>query len=154
MQCKCYTDDIRIEFHPTFADQFQRLVNDEETLEIAGEVSGLLNALEAHGHLIEDSDVSHPIVIARYDIHTLRRTPPNEICPYADQPPVIRIFYAWFTDSTSSDEIAVVFEMGDKSLSNAPNQWYLPIINRLETQTIPAWEHHHPTQTARIRRTR
>jgi hypothetical protein len=130
------------------------LVDDEETFEVAGEVSGLLIALETHGHLIEHSDISHPLVIARYDIHTLRRTPPNDVCPYADHPPVIRIFYAWFTDTTSGDELAVVFEMGDKSLSNTPNQWYGPIISRIEAQTIPAWEHHHPTHSARIRRTR
>ena len=145
---------IRIDFHPTFADQFQRLVDDDETFDIAAEVNGLLAALEQHGHLIEHSDVSHPIVIARYDIHTLRRTPPNEIRPYADHPPVIRIFYAWFVDTATGEELAVVFEMGDKARSTIPNQWYGPIINRLEAQTIPTWEHRHPTHTARIRRTR
>jgi hypothetical protein len=79
----CYRGAIRIEFHATITDQFERLV--------------------------EHSDVSHPIVIARYDLHTLRRTPPNEICPY---------------------------------------------VNRLEAQTIPAWEHTDPGCKARIRRTR
>jgi len=117
-------------------------------------VNGLVAALEEHGHLIEHTDISHPIVIARYDIHALRRTPPNEICPYAAEPPVIRIFYAWFTDTTNNEEFPVVFEMGDKSLSATPNQWYPPIINRIEAQTIPNWERTHPTHQARIRRTR
>jgi hypothetical protein len=116
-------------------------------------VNGLIEALSRHGRHIEHSDISHPIVIARYDLHTLRRTPPNEICPYADLPPVIRIFYVWFTDPTG-DEFPVVFEMGDKSTARIPNQWYPPIVNRLEAQTIPAWEHSHPGHTARIRRTR
>ena len=74
-------------------------------------MNGLIEALSRHGRHIEHSDVSHPIVIARYDLHTLRRTPPNEICPYADMPPVIRIFYVWFTDP-SGDEFPVVFEIG------------------------------------------
>ena len=47
-----------------------------------------------------------------------------------------------------------MFEMGDKSLSPTPNQWYPPIINRIEAQTIPNWERTHPTHRARIRRTR
>lgn len=145
---------IRIEFHPTFADQFARLVNDIDTLEVAGEVNGLVSALETYGHVIEDTDISHPIVIARYDIHTLRRTPPNEICPYADHPPVIRIFYAWFADLADYTEFPVVFEMGDKSLSATPNQWYPLIVNRIEAQTIPNWEREHPTHRARIKRTR
>ena len=144
---------IQIEYHATFTDQFERLVDDPDTFEVAGEVNGLVAALERHGRNIEHSDISHPIVIARYDLHTLRRTPPNEICPYADQPPVIRIFYAWFTDTTG-EEFPVVFEMGDKSTARNPNQWYPPIVNRLEAQTVPAWEHTHPGHTARIRRTR
>jgi hypothetical protein len=143
-----------IHFHPTFADQFERLVNDETTIEIGGEVSGLLLALESRGREIERSDISHPIIIARYDIHALRRTPPNEVCPYADKPPVIRIFYAWFVDSDSGVEFAVVFEMGDKSLSAVPNHWYAPIISRIETQSIPVWESRHPMHRARTRRTR
>ncbi|MCB0956457.1 MAG: hypothetical protein KDB06_02610 [Ilumatobacter sp.] len=149
-----YGAHIRIEFHPTYADQFSRLVDDPDTLEVAGEVNGLVVALEEHGRLIEHTEVGHPIVIARYDIHTLRRTPPNDVCPYADAPPVIRIFYAWFTDMTTNEEFPVVFEMGDKSLSPTPNQWYPPIINRIETQTIPQWERMHPAHRARIRRTR
>jgi DNA-binding transcriptional regulator YiaG len=84
---------------------------------------------------VERSDISHPIAIARYDIHTLRRTPPNEVCPYADEPPVLRIFYAWFSDSESEEECVVVFEMGDKALSLVPNHWYAPIISRIEMQT-------------------
>jgi hypothetical protein len=143
-----------VHFHPTFADQFARLADNDDTIEIAGEISGLLTALESRGHLIERSDISHPVNSARYDIHALRRTPPNEICPYAEGPPVIRIFYAWFTDLASGGEVAVLFEMGDKSLSTTPNQWYVPIINRIETSSIPTWERQHPSHRARIRRTR
>ncbi|MEI7991749.1 MAG: hypothetical protein WCH93_04880 [Actinomycetota bacterium] len=117
-------------------------------------MNGLVAALEEHGHLIEHTDISHPILIARYDIHTLRRTPPNEICPYADEPPIIRIFYAWFTDTANNVEFPVVFEMGDKSLSPTPNEWYLPIIHRIEAQTIPNWKRTHSTHRARIKRTR
>ena len=62
---------IQIEYHATFTDQFERLVDDPDTFEVAGEVNGLVAALERHGRNIEHSDISHPIVIARYDLHTL-----------------------------------------------------------------------------------
>ena len=61
---------------------------------------------------------------------------------------------AWFTDTTDHEEFPVVFEMGDKSFTATPNQWYPPIINRTEAQTIPNWERNHPTHRAWIRRTR
>jgi hypothetical protein len=48
-----------------------------------------VSALEQHGRLIEHTDISHPVVIARYDIHALRRTPPNEICPGNEPTPPI-----------------------------------------------------------------
>lgn len=154
MQYAWYAHRIRIEFHPTFADQFARLIDDPDLLEIAGEINGLVTALEQHGRLIEDTDISHPVVISRFDTHALRRTPPNEICPFADEPPVLRIFYVWFIDTATNEEFPVVFEMGDKSLSPAPSQWYPPIITRIEAQALPSWERTHPTHRARIRRTR
>lgn len=53
-----YGAHIRIEFHPTYADQFSRLVDDPDTLEVAGEVNGLVVALEEHGRLIEHTEIN------------------------------------------------------------------------------------------------
>jgi len=151
-----YDRRIDVEFHPTFAGQFEQLSNDDDLLEVAGEVMALIGALEQRGRQIEGTDVSHRIVIARTDLHTLRRTPPNEVCPYADIPPVIRIFYVWFTDITDRQrgEFPVVFSMGDKSQSPNPNAWYPGQVNEIETRLIPQWVRSNPTHAPRIWRTR
>lgn len=84
----------RVEFHPYFSAQYEALCLDEDQIEVAGEVDALLDALERHGHEIEGEapgDPSHPIVVSRLRTFALRRTPPTEYTPYADQPPVIRI---------------------------------------------------------------
>jgi len=71
-----------VEFHPEFAAQYVRLCTDENLLEIAGEVTQLLDALEQFGHEIEGhdpDDPSHSIVISRLATFALRRTPPTPV---------------------------------------------------------------------------
>lgn len=136
--------------------QLTQLIADEE-FELAGEIQALLDALAEHGHLIEGDSPgapSHPLVISRFQTFALRRTPTTRFTPYADRPPVIRIFYVWFDDRQSGHECAVVLEMGDKA--NAPNQhqWYPPIKERIELEHIPDWERRFPHHKAQIRRTR
>ena len=145
----------RVEFHSYFAAQFEAVCSDEDQLEIAGEIAALLDALERHGHDIEGEapgDPSHPIVISRLRTFALRRTPPTEYTPYADQPPVIRIAYVWFTDDATREELAVVMLMGDKTLLG--NNGYPSKVTAIENTLVPDWERTNPNHHAQVRRTR
>lgn len=146
---------VWVEYHPTFAVQYEQLCRDEDSAELAGEVTSLLDALEQHGHDIEGEavdDPSHPIVTSRYQMFALRRTPPTIRAPYADQRPVIRIPYVWFLDTESGEEGAVVMLMGDKATLGS--HWYPAKVQIIETVLIREWEHHHPAHKALTRRTR
>ena len=143
-----------VQHHPVFAHQFEALCLDEEAAEVAGEVSALLTALEAHGHDLEGEqpgDASHPIVISQYNTFALRRTPPTEYTPYAETPPVIRIPYVWFRDADTGGEVAVVMLMGDKS--KLGSLWYPAKVNEIENRMIPDWERTH-RHKAMVRRRR
>ncbi len=78
-------------------------------------------------------------------------TPPTAYTPYATEPPVIRIIYVWFVES-SGDELPVVMLMGDKTLLG--NRWYPSKVVQVETQMIRQWEAEHPGYAARVKRTR
>jgi len=136
----------RVEYHPAFAKQYETLCQNEKALEIAGEVTALLTALEDYGHEIEGEqpeDASHPIVTSQYHMFALRRTPPTIYTPYADAPPIIRIAYVWFFDSEQSEELAVVMLMGDKR--QLGNQWYPTKRAEIEGRMIADWQRTHPT---------
>ena len=45
-----------VHFYPEFARQYEELCEDSAMVEIAGEVSQLIDALEAYGHEIEGED--------------------------------------------------------------------------------------------------
>lgn len=146
---------VRVEFHPEFAQQYEQLCADEANLEIAGEVTQLIDTLETYGHEIEGDatdDPSHPIVISRLSMFALRRTPPTSYTPYATDPPVIRIPYVWFIDTTTQQELAVVMLMGDKT--RLQNQWYPTKVQHIETKLVPDWERANPSHRATVRRTR
>ena len=141
----------RVEYHPAFAAVYEPLCL-EKAIDIAGEVTALLTALEDYGHDIEGEqpeDASHPIVISRYHLFALRRTPPTVYTPYADAPPVIRAPYVWFADAEAGDEVAVVMLMEDKRPLG--NQWYPKTVARTEGRMIPDWQRTHPTHKARRR---
>ncbi len=124
-------------------------------MEVAGEVTQLIDALELYGHEIEGDapdDPSHPIVMSRLAMFALRRTPPTDHTSYATAPPVIRIPYVWFTDTGTRNEVAVVMLMGDKT--ELQNHWYPAKVARIENILVPAWERTHPTHRAILRRTR
>ena len=116
-----------------FAAQYEGLCRDDDAMEVAGEVTALITALEEHGHDIEGEqpgDASHPVVTSRYATFAMRRTPPTEYTPYADRAPVIRIPYVWFHDTEREREVAVVMLMGDKT--SRGNTWYPDKVARIE----------------------
>ena len=85
-------------YHPKFASQYMAMAASAATAEVRmdlfGEVSALLLALEDYGHGIEGGqpdDASHPIVTSMYETFALRRTPPSRFTPYAASEPVLRI---------------------------------------------------------------
>ena len=144
--------------HPKFASQYKALAasaaGSEEFMELFGEITALLLALEDFGHDIEgehSDDASHPIVISRFQTFALRRTPPTRFTPYAHSQPVLRIPYVWF-DETGGEPLAVVMLAGDKS--ELGNAWYPSIVQQIEGTMIPEWEHRNPKHKAQVRRTR
>ncbi len=152
----------RVEYHPEFANQYvemSRLASEsDEQLELFGEVTALLNALEEFGHGVEEDNhhpdaISHPIVTSRFQTFALRRTPPTSVTPYAYSSPVLRIPYVWFVDQGDGTEIAVVMLVGDKTTSG--NDWYPAVVNKIDNASMVAdWERTHPHHKAKIRRTR
>jgi hypothetical protein len=119
----CISMEIR--YHPLFERWLTELAEADD--EIFGEVMALLTALEVHGRELDDEtrEESHPVVTSRYDMHALRRTPPSEAAPYADQPPVLRVLYA-ICRTKAGDELAVLLLGGDKT--SLGNYWYPPNI--------------------------
>lgn len=145
-----------VHYHPRFARQYAKLaeaaVEDDVLMEVFGEVSALLRALEDFGHDIEGDrpdDASHPVVSSRYELYTLRRTPPTRFTPYASDRPVMRIAYVWGKEADGS-EAAVVMLMGDKS--DLGNTWYEGTVRQIEESMISEWEHRHPQLRIQLRR--
>ena len=89
----------------------------------------LIGALERYGRSLEGEETS-PIVSSKYDMHELRRTPPSATLPYADEPPVIRILYA-FCRRRGDNPIAVILLGGDSS--DRPEDWYRSNVARRGT---------------------
>lgn len=142
--------------HPRFAGQYDQLAEaadrGEVSMEVFGEVTALLGALEDFGHDIEGDepdDASHPIVSSRYELFALRRTPPTTHTPYAVDRPVIRIVYAWCGEPDGS-ETPVVMLMGDKS--SLGNTWYDGIVAQVEGTMIGDWERRNPQRKIQRRR--
>jgi hypothetical protein len=48
-------------------------------------------------------------------MHALRRTPPTSVTPYATEPPVLRVLYAFCAEG-GSGEVAVARLGGDKAI--------------------------------------
>jgi len=153
---------VRVEHHPKFASQYIEMAGlvseSDEQLELFGDVTALISALEEFGHGIEEDNhhpdaISHPIVTSRFQTFALRRTPPTTVTPYAYAPPVLRIPYVWFIDQSTGEELAVVMLMGDKTSSG--NDWYPSVVNQIDNASmITDWERTHPGHKAKVRRTR
>lgn len=144
-----------VRFHPLFVRQFKDLSTWAESsnrrMDLFGEVMALLSALEDYGHEIEgyqSEDASHPIVISRFRMFALRRTPPTVHTPYADTPPVLRIPYVWF-DRAEGGEIAVVMLIGDKT--ERARDWYPSAVNQIEGTMIGEWRQRHPDHRAQVK---
>ena len=72
---------VRVDYHPKFASQYEQMAglagDSDAQLELFGDVTALLNALEEFGHGIEEDNhrpdaISHPIVTSRYQAFALR----------------------------------------------------------------------------------
>ena len=117
---------MRIDYHPKFASWLQ---DQSADLDVYGDVFALLGALEALGHeLLVGHDECHPVVTSPY-LYALRRTPPTMTTPYAMQPPVIRMLFAFTTvdeRDASDTRSALMLVGGDKS--RLGNLWYPPNI--------------------------
>ena len=153
---------VGVSFHPRFAAQFAALADlaaeSDDYLDLFGEVTALITALEEHGHTIEEDNhhqdaISHPIVTSKYRTFALRRTPPTTVTPHAFAPPVLRMPYVWFTDTETGEELAVVMFLGDKTESG--NDWYPGAVQRIDNASmVTEWTHHHPTHQPQTRRPR
>jgi hypothetical protein len=139
---------VDVRFHPLFERWLVELADADE--EIFGEVMALLTALEEHGRDLDDErrEESHPVVTSRYDMHALRRTPPSEAAPFADAPPVLRIFYAVCRTNTG-EEIAVVLLGGDKTTLG--NTWYPANLNEAEHR-LDQYCRQHPETSSIVKR--
>ncbi len=152
---------ILLEFHPTFAAQYEALSKLAETSEphweLFADLTALINSLEDHGHGVEEDNhhpdaISHPIVTSRFSTFALRRTPPTAATPYATNPPVLRVPYVWFHDTATDGELAVVMLAGDKT--RLGNDWYPGIVQQIDNNMVGDWERTHATHRAKRRRTR
>ena len=139
---------MELRYHPLFERWFAELAEADE--EIFGEVMALLTALETHGRDLDDErrEESHPVVTSRFDMHALRRTPPSEAAPYADQPPVLRILYAICRTSDRA-EVAVVLLGGDKTVLG--NNWYPANLSEAEAR-LDQYARQYPDTTPIVKR--
>ena len=142
-------------YHPRFATQLQELnrlaAHNDLCMDLLADVSALVMALEKYGHEIEgyqSEDASHPIVISKFQVFALRRTPPTVYTPYADHPPVLRIPYVWF-DAVDGKEVAVVMLIGDKTGLGA--RWYPWAIEQIEGTMIGEWHRRFPSHRVQVR---
>lgn len=145
-----------VTFHPMFIRQLRELnavaATDDLCMDLLADVSALIGALEKYGHEIEGyqpDDASHPIVVSRFRLFALRRTPPTVYTPYAGHPPVLRIPYAWF-DVEEGGEVAVVMLVGDKT--RLGNRWYPRVVRQIEGTMIGEWHRRHPGHRVQVRR--
>ena len=109
---------MELEYHPEFLRWFEELV--EEDIEVAGEVQALIDALGRYGRDLGDPE-SHPVVTSTLGLRALRRTPPTNVTPHAQRPPVIRILYGFVSPATG-DIRAVLLLGGDKM--ELGSRWY------------------------------
>ena len=89
---------MEIRYEPGFDLWLDQLAQDEDHQDVYADIVALLSALETYGRELIEPE-SKPIARSR-SLHELRRTPPSSAAPFADQPPVIRILYAFCRTAT------------------------------------------------------
>jgi hypothetical protein len=109
---------VEILYQSDFTSWWEDLV--KWNIEVAGEVQALIDALERHGRGLGDPE-SHPVTTSKLGLRALRRTPPTDVTPYADGPPVIRVLYG-YVDKGNGQLAAVLLLGGDKTSTR--NEWY------------------------------
>jgi hypothetical protein len=109
------------------------LSTDVDLHDVYADCIALIDAVATYGQRLIEPE-SKPIHSSLY-LHELRRTPPSDTAPLADQPPIIRILYA-FCRTATGETIALVLVGGDKT--ELGNNWYPTNIatahTRLTTQ--------------------
>jgi hypothetical protein len=120
---------MELRLDPHFDTWLTTLSSDEDLLDVYADILALLDALETHGQQLIEPE-SKPIQTSRF-LRELRRTPPSDAAPLADQPPIIRVLYA-FCRTATGDTIALVLIGGDKT--QLGNAWYPKNIMLAETR--------------------
>ncbi|MFZ1062670.1 MAG: hypothetical protein WAN30_04275 [Acidimicrobiales bacterium] len=109
---------MEIIYQSDFGLWWQKLV--KRNIDVAGELQALFDVLGTKGRSLGDPE-SHPVVTSKLGLRALRRTPPTDVTPYADGPPIIRVLYG-FIDKGSGQIAAVLLLGGDKTALR--NEWY------------------------------
>lgn len=127
---------VRVSIDPRCQDWLNEVA--EVDLDVFGEITALITALEEFGRQLGDP-ISHPVVTSRFDLHALRRTPATEVTPFATQPPVLRLLYGYAL--SREEQVAVLLLGGDKT--NLGSHWYRPNIATAEHR-LRQWCLAHP----------
>jgi hypothetical protein len=109
---------VEIVYQKDFVSWWMDLVNSD--VEVAGDIQALIDALERHGKALGDPE-SHPVASSKQGLRALRRTPPTNVTPYADGPPVLRVLYG-IVDKGGGQLAAVLLVGGDKTMLQS--DWY------------------------------
>lgn len=110
---------MEIEYPPKALAEL--LVLETHQFEAWADVMALVNALESKGRLLsnEEVDECHAIRSSEF-LYALRRSPPTAITPFATEPPVLRVMFAYTVDK-SGVERAIILHVGDKATRG--NDW-------------------------------
>jgi len=129
---------VDVHLHPLFSRWLDEL--EKHDFDVWAEVLALINAVQEFGRALGDPEC-HPVVVARYDLHALRRTPPSVTTPYAQAPPILRVLFGFVSDDEHR-EVAVVAIGGDKTTLG--NAWYPANVTQAEAR-IDQWCQQNPT---------
>jgi hypothetical protein len=122
---------MELRLDPQFEQWLTTLSTDDELLDVYADILALLDALATNGQQLIEPE-SKPIQTDAY-LHELRRTPPSDAAPLADQPPIIRILYA-FCRTTTGTTAALILIGGDKT--HLGNNWYPKNIMLAKTRLM------------------
>jgi hypothetical protein len=97
---------MELRLDPQFEQWLTTLSTDNELLDVYADIVALLDALATNGQQLIEPE-SKPIQTDAY-LHELRRTPPSDAAPLADQPPIIRVLYAFCRTTTGQTSLAAI----------------------------------------------
>jgi hypothetical protein len=100
----------------------------KQDIDVAGEMQALVDALGQRGRGLGWPE-SGMLTSSRCGLRELRRVPPTDVTPLAEDPPVLRALYG-FVDRGHDGAAAVLLLGGDKT--SLKNEWYPPNIAEAE----------------------